>query len=174
MKIRLSHLSSLAAGCLLFTSAAVAQTKIGVISLQKALQDTAEIKKAQADLETRFKPKQQELANLDKEIGKLQQEAETNQGKYNEAAMQDLVGRLQRKQRDLQRMTQMLQDEVNRERTDILNRSGQRMQEIIKKYAEEKGFDLVVDPASLLFSKPGLDLSAEITVLYDKTYPVAN
>ncbi len=172
MKIRWSHLAALAAGCLFVTTTAFAQTKIGVVSLQKALQDTAEIKQAQADLEARYKPRQAELAQLDKEVAKLQQDAEQNQGKYTDAAMAELSTRLQRKQRDLQRMTQLLQDDVNRERTDILNRSGQRMQEIIKKFAEEKGFDIVVDPGGLLYAKPGLDLSAEVTAIYDRAYPV--
>lgn len=172
MKIRWSYLPALAAGCILFCGTAAAQMKIGVVSLQKALQDTQEIKQAQADLEARYKPRQTDLAQLDKEVAKLQQEGEQNQGKYTEAAMAELATKLQRKQRDLQRMTQMLQDDVNRERSDILSRSGQRMQEIIKKFADEKGFDLVVDPSSLLFAKPGLDLSAEVTALYDKAYPV--
>jgi outer membrane protein len=169
---RVPCLLRMAAGCLLLAGSAFAQNKIGIISLQRALQDTAEIKQAQADLEARYKPKQQELAQMEKELTKLQQDAESNQGKYTDQAMQELGVRIQRKQRDFQRLGQALQDEVNRERNDILSRSGQRMQDVIKKLSEEKGFDMVIDVTNLLYYKPGLDLSAEATAAYDKAYPI--
>lgn len=151
----------------------LAQTaaKVGVVSLQKALQDTAEIKAAEAALKAKFSPRQTELTTLQQEIAKMQQDAEANQNKYNEATMNDLLTRIQSKQRTFERNGQLLQDEVNRERQDILNRVGQRLQEIVKKVAEEKGLDLVVDSNSALYVKPTLDISADVTTAYDKTYP---
>jgi len=168
---RLIRLLPVAAGIVLLAGAAQAQTKVGIVSFTKALQDTAEIKAAQADLEARYKPRQEALAKLEKEIAKLQQEAETNQSKYTEAALAELGTQLQRKQRDYQRLGQLLQDDVNRERQDVLQRSGTRMQDIIKKLAEEKGFDMVVDVANLLYNKPALDFTAEATAAYDKAHP---
>jgi outer membrane protein len=46
------------------------------------------------------------------------------------------------------------------------------MQDVVKKLAEEKGLDVVVDSANTVFYKPALDLTAEATTAYDKTYPV--
>lgn len=150
---------------------ASAQLKVGVVNLQKALQDTAEIKQAEADLKARFGPRQDEIAAMEKEIAKLNQEAEANQTKYNEQTMAELVARLQTRQRQYQRNSQQLQEEVNRERQDILSRVGQRFSEVVKKVAEEKGLDLVADQNNLLFAKPALDISAEVTAAYDKAYP---
>ncbi len=169
--IRWSRLAGIAALSVVFAVSAAAQTKLGTVNLQKALQDTAEIKQAEADLKAKFGPRQDELAQLEKEIGKLQQEAEANQQKYNDATMAELVGRIQTKQRQLQRNSEGLQDSVNRERQDILQRVGQRFQEIVKKVADEKGLDMVVDAANLLYAKPALDISADVTAAYDKTYP---
>jgi Skp family chaperone for outer membrane proteins len=47
---------------------ATAQVKIGVINSQKAMLDTAELKKAQAEMETKFKPRQARLDALGKEV----------------------------------------------------------------------------------------------------------
>lgn len=154
-----------------FTIPAAAQVKVGVVNLQKALQDTAEIKQAEADLKARFGPRQDEIAAMEKEIAKLTQEAEANQAKYNEQAMNELLARIQTRQRQYQRNSQQLQDEVNRERQDILARVGKRFQDIVKKVAEEKGLDYVVDMNNLLYNKPALDISAEVTAAYDKAYP---
>ena len=41
-----------------FAGIAAAQIKVGVINSQKALVETAEIKKAQKDLEDKFRPRQ--------------------------------------------------------------------------------------------------------------------
>jgi outer membrane protein len=47
------------------------------------------------------------------------------------------------------------------------------MQAIVKKLADEKGLDLVVDTQVALYIKPALDLTGEATAAYDKAYPVA-
>lgn len=171
MSIRWSRLAGLAALSLAFAFTSAAQIKVGTVNLQKALQETAEIKQAEADLKARFGPRQDELAALEKEIAKLNQEAEANQQKYNEAALAELGNRIQLRQRQYQRNSEALQDAVNRERQDILQRVGQRFQEVVKKVAEEKGLDYVVDGANLLYSKPALDISTEVTAAYDKAYP---
>jgi len=166
-----TRLALLAAFTLCASLTASAQIKVATVSLSKALQDTAEIKAAEADLKARFGPRQEELASLERDIAKLQQEGEANQQKYNEATMAELSSRIQMKQRQLQRNSEALQEAVNRQRQDILQRVGQRLQEVIKKVAEEKGFDMVADSANLLYFKPAMDISAEVTAAYDKAYP---
>ena len=46
------------------------------------------------------------------------------------------------------------------------------MTEVVKKLAEEKGYDLVVDTSTALYFKPALDITAEAIAAYDKAYPV--
>jgi outer membrane protein len=165
-------LLSLAVVLVLAAASAPAQSKVATISLQKALVDTAEVKAAQADLEGRYKPRGERIAGLQKELAKLNQDAEQNQSKYTEAAMNELLLSIQRKQRDLQRLEQTFNDDLNRERTDLLNKFGQRMLDVVKKLAEEKGFDMVIDVTNLVFAKPATDISADATAAYDKAYPV--
>ena len=45
------------------------------------------------------------------------------------------------------------------------------MQEVIRKLADERGFDVVVDSGSTLFFKAALDLTQDATAAYDKAYP---
>jgi outer membrane protein len=150
--------------------AANAQVKLAVINTQKALLDTEEIKKAQADLEARFKPRQDQMIKLQKEMEDIQ--TQLNSGRLNETGAQELQAEGARKQRDLQRMQQDLQEDVQNERTEILQRAGSRMQDVVKKLAEEKGLDIVVDSANTVFYKAPFDITAEATTAYDKAYPV--
>ena len=147
------------------------QAKIGVVNSQKALLDTDEIKKAQKDLETKYKPRQDAMAKLDKELQDIQ--AQLQSGRLNEVGQQELTAQGQRKQRDLQRMQQDLQQDVDSERNDVLQRAGTRMQDVIKKVADEKGLDLVVDSSSTHYFKAPLDITDEVVAAYNKTYPAA-
>lgn len=159
-----------ATSLLLFTAlVAAAQTRVGVINVQNAILETAEIKKAQADLTAKFKPRQEKVEMLQRELQELQ--AKLQGGKLNEQAAMDAQMTGQRKQRDLQRLTEDLQGEVDRERNDILQRTGQRMTEIVGKLAVAKGLDMVVDTSTTLYFKPALDLTKEAAAEYDKAYP---
>jgi outer membrane protein len=166
----MKNLACLVLAALATTGIASAQLKIGVLNAQKAVLDTEEIKKAQKDLEAKFKPRQDEMAKLEKEIQDLQ--AQLQSGKLNQFGEQDVTAQGQKKQRQLQRLQQDLQDDVDRERNDILVRAGTRMQDIIKKLSEEKGLDLVVDTSQTHYFKPVYDITAEATTAYNKAYPV--
>lgn len=150
--------------------AAAAQTKVGVINVQSAILETAEIKKAQTELAAKFKPRQDKLEALQRELQEIQTRLQG--GKLNEQAAMDAQMTGQRKQRDLQRLTEDLQADVDRERNDILQRTGQRMTEVVKKVAEAKGLDMVVDVSTTLYFKPALEISKEAATEYDKAYPV--
>ena len=149
-----------------------AQVKIAVINTQKALLDTEDIKKAQLDLEAKFKPRQDQMIKLQKELEDIQQQLQS--GKLNEVGTQEMQTEGQRKQRELQRLQQDLQEEVERERTEILQRAGTRMQEVVKKLADEKGLDIVVDSANTVFFKTTFEITGEATTAYNKAYPVGS
>jgi outer membrane protein len=150
---------------------ASAQVKVAIINLQKAVLDTAEIQKAQKDLETKYKPRQEKAEALQKELQTIQGQLQTMAGKLTPQAEQELNVQGQRKQRELQRLTEDLQGDVDRERQDILGRSAQRMTDVVKKVAEAKGLDMIVDVSNAVYFKPTLDITAEATAEYNKSYP---
>ena len=173
MSVRIGLRSSLAS-LALFAAATtcLAQSKVAVVSLQKAVLDSAEIQKANADMQAKYKPRQEAIDKLQKDIQDLQQRLQTEGSKLSPAAVADIQASGVQKQRDLQRMTEDLQADVNAERQDILTRSSRKMQEVIQKVAEQKGIDLVVDTSNALFFKPALDLTADVLAAYNQAYPV--
>ena len=166
----MAKLAGLLLLALAVAGSATAQTKVAVINSQKAVLDTAEIKKAQQELEAKFKPRQDQALKLQKDLQDIQTQLQG--GKLNQAAEQDLTAQGQRKQRELQRIQEDLQADVDRERQEILQRTGQRMQEVVKKLADEKGLDIVIDSSNTVFFKTALEVTAEATAAYDKAYPV--
>ena len=156
----------------LFGHVAGAQTKVGVINLQKAVLESADIKAASAAMEARYKPRVTAIETLDKEIAAIAQNLQMNAGKLTPAAETDLNAQGQKKQRDAQRLRDDLQADVDRDRNDILQKAAAKMSDVVKKLSEEKGLDVVVDMPYTVFSKPALDITADATAAYDKAYPV--
>src|SRR5689334_20580493 len=101
-----------------------AQTKLAIINSQQAVLDTAEIKKAQAQLEAKFKPRQADVERIQNEIAGLQAKLQQGQGRITAQEEQNLTAQGQRRQRELQRLTEDLQADVDRERNEILERVG--------------------------------------------------
>ena len=169
--LRLPALAVCAAG-LVSPSLVSAQTKVGVINLQRALLETAEIKKASAEMQARYKPRQDALDKVQRELNDLQTQLQNSQGKLSAAGQADLEAQGQRKQREATRISEDLQADVDRDRNDTLQRAGQRMTEVVKKVADEKGLDVVVDVTTAIFFKPALEVTNEAIAAYDKAYPV--
>ena len=152
---------------------AMAQTKVGVVSLQKAILDTAEIKKAGNDMQAKYKKRQDDLDKAQRELNDIQTQLQSAQGKLSAAGEADLTARGQRKEREVKRLDEDLRADVERDRTDILARAQTRMLTIVKKVSDEKGLDLVVEAQAVISFKPALDITADVVASYDKAYPAA-
>ena len=148
-----------------------AQVKVAVINLQRAVLESAEIKKASTELEAKYKPRATQVEQLQRDIANISDQLQKGGGKLSPQAESDLNAQGTRKQRDLQRYQEDLQADVDRERNEILSRSTQKMSEVVKKIAEEKGLDMVVDVSTTVYFKPALEITAEAIAAYDKAYP---
>ena len=146
--------------------------KIAVVNFQNAVLSTAEIQKALKDLQLRFKPRQDALQKGQQELSDIQTQLQASQGKLSQAGEADLTARGQRKQTQLQRLSDDLQADVEADRDDAVRKASTRMQELLKKVAEEKGLDLIVDSAAAPFVKAGIDITDQVVAAYDKAYPV--
>jgi outer membrane protein len=145
---------------------AAGQAKVGVVNFQRAVLETSEMKKASADLQAKYKPRQDQLEKLQRDLTDIQAKLQNPQ-----TASADLQSDGQRKQREAQRITEDLQADAERDRNDILQRGTQRMTDVVKKLADEKGLDVVFDATNAVFFKPALEITQEAIAAYDKTYP---
>ena len=151
-------------------SPASAQVKVGIVNFQRAVLGTSEMKKASNDLLLKYKPQQDELEKLQRDMADIQNKLQDPKTPPVTAA--DLQADGQRKQREAKRITEDVQADAEKDRNDILQRATQRMTDVVKKLADEKGLDVVVDSANIVFFKPALEIIEESIAAYDRTYPV--
>jgi outer membrane protein len=152
---------------------AYGQSKIGVVSMQTAVLGTAEIKKASSDMEAKYLPRASKVDSLTKTVNDLS--TKLNSGKLADAEAATVNADLARKQRELTRLQDDLKTDSDNERNEILSRCLERMTGVVKKLAEEKGIDMVVDNATtVVYAKPALDLTTDAVAAYDKQYPAGS
>jgi len=163
------RLTLASAALLAAASVGSAQVKVGIIDLQKAVLGSAEITKANTAMEAKYKPKQLEAEKLAKELQTIQQNIQS--GKLSDLGVQDAQEQGKRKQKELTRINEDLTADTERDRTEILSRSTERMRQVVKKLAEDKGIDVIIDVSSAFYYKPALELTAEAIAAYDKAYP---
>ncbi len=140
-----------------------AQTKVAVINFQNALLNTADMQEQSAELEAKYKPRQEELQNLSQELEEIQRKLQGATG--TELATLQADG--QRKQRTAQRMTEDLQSDVEFDRQNILNEASVRMRDVINALRVEKEIDVIIDAGGVLAASALIDLTAEATRAYD-------
>lgn len=156
-----------------FTQVASAQTKIAVVDIQTAVAKSDEIVKAQEEMNAQFKPRQDKINLLASEIQALQTQLQNANGKLTDAQVADIQANGSKKQRELKYAQDDLQNDVDAFKAETLQKTGAKMNEVIKKVAESKGVDLVVDTQTTHFFKPALDITDEVVAAYNKAYPVA-
>jgi outer membrane protein len=159
-------------GVLAVAGSASAQSKVAIVNLQKAVLESDDIKKADADMQAKYKPRQEAAQKIEKELQGIQAQLQNGAGKLTPQAEQDLQATGQRRQRELQHISEDLQTEVNAERNDILQKASGRMQEVVKKVAEEKGYDVVVDTQVTIYFKAAMEITTDVLAAYNKAYPV--
>ncbi len=167
------RMSVLCAGLCALAGAASAQTKVAIINVQRAVLESDEIKKASAELEAKFRPRQAEAQKIERELQGIQQQLTQGAGKLTPQQEGDLQATGQRRQRELKRMTDDLQADLDAERNEVLGKSQQQMVQVVKQVAESKGFDIVVDAQTTVYFKGALDITGDVIAAYNKAYPAA-
>jgi outer membrane protein len=172
LRFRVLSAFAVCVAALASTSFAEAQAKIAVVNFQKALVETAEAKKAQADLVAKFKPQSDQYEKANRDYSDLQTLLQNSQGKLSAAKEVELQSEIQHKQREVERMKQDLDEDVQKERDETVQRLGTRMTEVVGKLMEDKGLDVIIDSSAVVKFKSSIDLTADATAAYDKAYPV--
>jgi outer membrane protein len=181
MKNRTTVLSALVALLLVPFSlraqnATPAQGKIGVINIQLAIVNTAEGKKAFADLQKKYQPRQQELQRLQQEIQQIQDQLSKQAATLSEEEQGRLGRDAEDKQKQLKRSAEDAQNDFNHDRDEAINAIGKKMLSVIAQYAQQNGFVLIIDGAQVpvYFAAKDIELTEAITQRYDGANPVAD
>src|SRR6266446_774803 len=157
-------------------AAASAPSKIAVLNVRNAIVATAEGKQAQAQLQSQFAPKQNELQSTQKQVEDIQRRLSEGARTLSD----EEKGKLQRQgellTRRLQRDNDGLTEELNAAQGEIIDGIGRKMLDVLDRYARENGYVAVLDTSaqgsSVVYGSSQADITQDVVRLYDQAYPI--
>ena len=156
------------------TAQAQTPTKIGIISIQDAIVRTEEGQKTAKALTEKYSPRQSELEKKKRELDDLQAQLSKGRNTMSEEARNNLIRQIDQKNKALTRDNEDASAEYQQEEGKLINAIGQKMTNLVDKYAKENGYSIILDYSSpqspVLYAVSSVDITSAIVALYDKTY----
>jgi outer membrane protein len=163
-----------AASVLLGFSSASAQvanpSKIAFINYEKAIVNIAEGKAKLEALQEWLKPWQQRLQKATQEVADLQARVNNT---TDENTLAQLTQELKTKQRGLEDMQRTGKREFEEKRADILKEVGEKLNQVIKGYADANEYTavMILRPNDVVYLASSADITDSIIKLYDLKHP---
>ena len=156
-------------------SAQGASGKIGVINIQESIGKSAEGKKASAELQKKYQPREQDLQRQQQDIAALQDQLQKQAMTLSDEERERLSRELEEKQKILKRASEDANVDYQKDSQEVIRRIGQKMLRVLSEYAQQNSFVLVIDNAQIpvYYAAKEADLTEEIVKRYDAANPVA-
>src|SRR4051794_8492332 len=152
-----------------------APTKVAIIQFQQAILATQEGQAATAGLKTKYDPKKSVLEKKQAELEAIQEKLNKADATMTAATRTKLQADLTAGGRTLNHDAEDLNSAVQEEEGKILQSMAGKKGEIIKTYATQNGYAVVLDVSSqatpVLWATPGVNITADIVKRYDAAHP---
>ena len=154
----------------LVTGTDAAGTRIGYVDVQKVLVRSVAGVAARDQLERDKVTMQKDVDNRKVEVDKLREEMEKKGLVLSAEARREKEETLQRKVRDLRRLAEDLEKELQKKEQQATQRILGELTGIIEKMGKERGFLLIVERRSggVIYGDPEGDVTDEVIKLYDQ------
>lgn len=154
--------------CLAATSVFAADTKLGYIDMQRALNGSEAGKEAKEQLAAKVKKYQDEINVKQDDLKKLKDELEKQGMLLSESARASKEKDYQNKLKDFQRFTKDAQDELQGKDEEFTRKILEGMEKVIQEYGRKNGYSFIfVKNESMLFVDEKADLTEEVLKLFN-------
>lgn len=147
-------------------------TKVAVLDIRRVIAATNEGRRDYEVLIKKFEPKQKEVDGLRKEIEDLRQQLQSAQN-LSDADRATRVRSLEQKEKNLARVAEDAQKDFGEEQQQIIGRIGNKLMEVVDRYARQNGFGMVMDansenPGPVLWASEQVNISQQILDAYNQ------
>lgn len=151
-------------GLMSLTSAAVfaADTRIGVVDLQKIMQTSAQMKAIQEKLEKEFKPRRDNLIAMEEKLKTDMEAFKRDTAVLSQSQRRDLEKKIVSEQQQFERDGQQYQQELSTAHNESMEEFYSKIRAAIAKVAEAEKYDLVFQKDAAPFSADKLDMTAKV------------
>jgi outer membrane protein len=140
--------------------AAHAQAKIGVVNVQRLLQEAPQAQAASQALENEFAARRRDLENQQRDLKAKEDKLAKDGATMAEAQRRDAERVLRDGQRDLARKQNEFLEDLNVRRNEALGQLQRTVLQEVQTYAKGANLDVVV--ADALYASPSVDITNQV------------
>jgi outer membrane protein len=178
-KSSLAGVASRAIGALLLLGAALApvgaaqaQMKVGVVNVQKLLQDSPQAKASMQALQDEFAPRQRDIVQQQTTLKTRQDRLNRDGAVMAEAERRNVEREVRDGERDLARKQSEYVEDLNVRRNEELGKLQNSLLQEVQNFAKAQNFDLIVGDG-VLYAKDTLDITAQVLAALQARAPRA-
>lgn len=154
---------------ILAAAIANADTKIGFVDMQKAIQATAAGKKAKTELEGDFNKKKKDLEKKEADLKKMGEDLEKKKSVMSEEALGKKQAEFQEEMMKYRDVVGKSQVEIQKKERELTAPILEKMKKAIAKLAKDKGYSLILENSQMvLFATAESDLTDEVVKAFEK------
>jgi len=143
--------------------------KIGFVDVQNVLNESARGKEAKAKLEKERDAKQQEIRAKEEEIKKLEADLQKQGAVLSEAARKERQDAITRRIRDLRRLFEDFNRDLQKREADLLNEILREIRKVVVAYGKAHQYTLILEAQSgIIYASQGADLTQEVLAAYNE------
>jgi outer membrane protein len=154
----------------LVAGAAHADDKIGVVDLQRALNEVEEGASAKKALKKEFDAKQKQLDAKQNDLKKLKEDLDAQVTMMTPEKKAERVADLQKKLLEVQQLYMSLQQDLSKREQEATAGIFQKMGVILGQMGEEQGYFAIVEKTAVPYFRPSLDVTNELIRRYTDAY----
>ena len=151
--------------------AALAQSKIGVVQIERIVRESAPALRAQKKLEAEFSKREAELAKSSDQLKRMQDELDKDGVTMSEAQRRNKERDFNDMSREFQRKQREYREDVNQRRNEELSQVIDQANRIIRQIAESEKFDIIFQEAA--YANPRIDITDKVIKAMEGKPPAA-
>lgn len=159
--------SALAVALFLISGTASAQTKVAVVDVQRVVASTEDGLRAQATLKKLFDSRQQELNKKQTDLQKQREDIDKQSKVMSKESLQKRIDDWQKQMMELQAVFVEYNKELEKKQKELTDPVFEKVMAIIKRVATSENIDLVVDKATVAYSRTDLELTDKCIQMYN-------
>ncbi len=163
--------AAFAALCALPGGAALAQSKIGVVQIERIVRDSVPAVRAQKKLEAEFSKREAELAKVSDQLKRMQDELEKDGVTMSENVRRNKERDFNDQSREFQRKQREYREDVNQRRNEELAQVIDQANRVIRQIAETEKYDIILQEAA--YANPRIDITDKVIKALDAGKPPA-
>jgi outer membrane protein len=148
---------------------ALAQSKVGFVSLERILREAPAAQRAQKKLEQEFSKRGQDLSKMAEQLKKLQEDIDRNSVTMSESDRQKREREFGDLNRDFQRKQREFNEDLAQRRNQELSEVIQRANLAVKGIAEAENLDVVLQNEQVVWASPRIDITDKVIKALEDT-----